>query len=245
MKALTWLRSAVARRRGRAIRARLAPAVADIIDRVKADRLTYLTEARLAHVAACCVRLEGDQVPGTFIEAGCALGGSSIVIASTKSRQRPLRVYDTFGMIPPPTERDGADVKQRYAVIARGAATGIGGDTYYGYQEDLRSKVKANLERYGVAAPDNAIVLVQGLLEDTLTIEGPVAFAHIDVDWYSPVKACLERIVPRLSKGGIIIVDDYMDWSGCRSAVDEHFRDTRRSFAFDTSLGALRITRRG
>ena len=48
-----------------------------------------------------------------------------------------MKVYDVFGMIPPPGEKDGADVHQRYATIAGGASKGIGGETYYGYRDDL------------------------------------------------------------------------------------------------------------
>ena len=32
---------------------------------------------------------------------------------------------------------------------------------------------------------------------------------------------CLERIEPYLVPGGIVIVDDYFRWPGCRTAVDE------------------------
>ena len=52
-----------------------------------------------------------------------------------------MKVYDVFGMIPPPGERDGADVHQRYATIAAGASKGIGGETYYGYRDDLLAEV--------------------------------------------------------------------------------------------------------
>ena len=47
-------------------------------------------------------------MPGIFVEAGCALGGSTIVIAHAKEQERPLRVYDVFDMIPPPTAEDPA-----------------------------------------------------------------------------------------------------------------------------------------
>ena len=48
-----------------------------------------------------------------------------------------MKVYDVFGMIPPPGEHDGADVHERYAKIAAGDARGVGGETYYGYRDDL------------------------------------------------------------------------------------------------------------
>ena len=36
---------------------------------------------------------------------------------------------------------------------------------------------------------------------------------------------CLERIAPRLATGGLLIIDDYDAWSGCRRAVDEYFAE--------------------
>jgi hypothetical protein len=33
----------------------------------------------------------------------------------------------------------------------------------------------------------------------------------------------LEVLYPLLSKGGILIIDDYGYWKGCRKAVDEFF----------------------
>ena len=69
------------------------------------------------------------------------------------------------------------------------------------------------------------IALHEGLFEDTLHPPREVAFAHIDCDWYDPVKLCLQRIVPRLSPGAHLILDDYNDYGGCRRATDEFLED--------------------
>jgi len=214
-----------------------------LIDEIRRRRLTYLSPARLEAIASVCRRARSERLPGEFIEAGCALGGSAILIASVKEALRPLRVYDVFGMIPPPGQQDGPDVAARYEVIAGGRSEGIGGDPYYGYEAELVSKVQGNFESFGIDLRDNSVSLIKGLLQDTLNPTGPIAFAHIDVDWYDPVKACLERIVPRLVVGGVVILDDYADWSGCRKASDEFFAKTPVKVAFDDTTGARRVTR--
>jgi len=55
-----------------------------------------------------------------------------------------------------------------------------------------------------------------------LQLDSPVALAHIDCDWYEPVACCLKRIGAQLSRGGVIVVDDYNDYGGCRTACHEY-----------------------
>lgn len=214
------------------------------INRVINDRLTYLAPNRMARIVNTLKQIEKNGVAGDVMEAGCALGGSAIVMAQTKSSGRALKIYDVFGMIPAPSENDGEDVHQRYEVIKSGGSKGIDGDQYYGYEDDLITKVKDGFTRLGVDIETENVHLIKGLVQDTMKVEGPVALAHIDVDWYDPVMVCLERIVPHLSPGGAIIIDDYSDWSGCREATDAYFADKKDQFVFDTTSGSLKITHR-
>jgi len=217
--------------------------VPPVVRAVRADSLTYLSEDALKDLYDAVARIEAAGTSGILIEAGCALGGSAIVIATAKARARALFVYDTFGMIPAPSERDGADVHARYEVIARGESTGIGGNRYYGYEDDLLSKVTENFRRHGVPVAQHAVHLVKGLFQDTLHVDQPVALAHLDGDWYESVTTCLQRITPRLVPGGVIVVDDYDQWSGCRRAVDDYFSDKRDRFAF-VHRARLQVVRR-
>ena len=152
-----------------------------------------------------------------------------------------MKVFDVFGMIPPPDEKDGEDVHERYATIVSGGATGIGGDTYYGYRDDLLAEVTASFAQQGVPIDANAVELIRGRFEDTITLDEPVALAHLDGDWYASTMTCLTRIAPLLSVGGRLVIDDYDAWSGCRAAVDEYFAD-RPGFRFERR-GRLHIVR--
>jgi len=78
----------------------------DLIARIREKKLTYLTDKKLLSLSGTCRDIEKRNLDGLFLEAGCALGGSSILMTSIKSAQRPLLIYDVFGMIPPP-HRDG------------------------------------------------------------------------------------------------------------------------------------------
>lgn len=203
----------------------LPPRVAEVIAAVKAENLTYLSTANLTVLARQVHDADLSGRPGLIIETGAALGGSAIAMAVAKDPARPMRVYDVFGMIPEPSERDGEDVHRRYSTIVSGESKGLGGETYYGYRDNLYDEVTDSFTRHGVAPADHRVELVQGLFEDTLVVEEPVAFAHLDGDWYESTIVCLERIAPHLVVGGRIVLDDYFHYSGARTAVDEYFAD--------------------
>lgn len=192
--------------------------LARLIIELRSCGLTYLTRMALADLALSVL---ADPPKGTVIEAGAALGGSTILLAAAKRPHQSLYVYDTFGMIPPPTDSDGTDAHERYDVIARGEAEGIGRNPYYGYRADLYDRVVENLRRFGYEPDEHRVVLVRGDFEETLHPEAPVAVAHIDCDWYRSVRTCLRRIGPKVLPGGRMVIDDYDHWSGARRAVDE------------------------
>lgn len=203
-----------------------------VVTRVIREKLTYLEEPALHLLWRQVREIEQLGLEGCIIETGCALGGSALVLGAGKLPRRPMYLYDTFGLIPPPSDRDGEDVHQRYKVIVSGASEGISGDTYYGYRPDLLSQVKETFRRYGMPPDSHAVTFVQGRYEDTLYPGSPIALAHIDCDWYESVNVSLERIVPQLAAGGRIIIDDYFAYSGCRTAVWDFFRNRQNEFVF-------------
>lgn len=204
-------------------------AVVTVIRRVHAEHLTYLEATALIDLAMAAVEKERLSVPGIIVEAGTALGGSTLVLAAAKAAARSLYTYDVFGMIPPPSQHDGQDVHRRYEVIAQGASSGIAGDTYYGYRDDLYESVLRSFQRFGLPVEKHSVHLVKGLYEESLHISQPVALAHIDCDWYDSVMTCLRRIEPHMADGGTLIIDDYYGYSGARSAVDDYFKGDRRA----------------
>ena len=214
-----------------------------LVLRVQASKLTYLGDKKLSSLVSTCRSIEERNISGLFLEAGCALGGSSILIASLKTNVRPLYVYDVFGMIPPPTSDDTEDVHRRYKAIKEGSSKGIDGDEYYGYVPNLYSVVQHNLKAFGIDCEEQSVFLIKGLIQNTMNIDEEIAFAHIDVDWYEPVRVCLQRIYPNLAVGGAIILDDYHDWGGCRRATDEYLKQISGRFEIDDSAGSMKVVK--
>ena len=174
---------------------------------------------RLEHALRAIGR---SQTTGAFVEFGVALGGSAILIAAAAKHKSYFLGFDVFGLIPEPTSpKDDEKSKRRYAIITSGASTGIGGEVYYGYRTDLYGDVLAAFERNGLKVDDRNIRLVKGLFKETWPRQNvdAVAFCHIDCDWYDPVKYCLDAVGPILAKDGVIILDDYHDYGGCKKAT--------------------------
>lgn len=205
---------------------------------VTADRLTYLSVEKLRRIDRAL--RETRSVPGDILEFGVALGGSGIILAKATGAEKKFIGFDVFETIPPPTsDKDDTVSKARYDIISAGQSEGIGGDSYYGYRPDLLGDVKRSFQKHGVPVSDR-VQLRQGLFEDSWPKADVkvISFAHIDCDWYDPVKFCLDSCADKLSIGGIMLIDDYHDYGGCRTAVDE-FLATRSNFSFEDGANPM------
>jgi O-methyltransferase len=195
---------------------------------VRRERLTYLNVFKLRRLQKAMRRIEAQGITGSFLEFGIALGGSAIILAQhAGAHGRSFHGFDVFATIPPPTsDKDDEKSKRRYDVIKSGGSTGIRGDEYYGYKDNLLEEVSASFARHGVPVDGERVQLHKGLFEETWPSAGvgSAALVHIDCDWYDPVAYCLDAVADILEPGGVIILDDYHDYGGARTAVDEFVR---------------------
>jgi hypothetical protein len=69
-----------------------------------------------------------------------------------------------------------------------------------------------------------------------------ISVLRLDTDWYESTRKELEVLYPRLSIGGVLIIDDYGHWAGCKKATDEYFdrHAVARSFSTLTIAGGPR-----
>ena len=131
---------------------------------------------------------------------------------------RDLHLYDTFEGMPPPTEKD-VDFTGQSMMDVQKFFDATGKPWTKGTQE----QVEKNMASTGYDM--RRVHLYKGLVEETIPQMAPnkICILRLDTDWYVSTKHELTHLWPRLSAGGILIIDDYGHFQGARQAVDEFF----------------------
>lgn len=167
------------------------------------------------------------NILGDFVECGVWRGGSSMLIAKMLANRnlsdRKIYLYDTFEGMSEPTQ-DDMDFSGRDAAVML-KENEHQKETSVWCLADLRD-VSNNMILTGFSM-DN-IIFVKGKVEDTIpgTLPSePIALLRLDTDWYESTKHELIYLFPKLAEKGILIIDDYGHWEGCKKAVDEYLTE--------------------
>jgi O-methyltransferase len=165
-----------------------------------------------------------NKIPGSFVECGVWKGGSMMAVAKTLSdmnvNDRDLYLFDTFtGMTKPSNIDIGVGTEEKALEIFDKEKTGNDASNWLKVTID---EVKKTFEK--IEYNKKKIYFIQGKVEDTIpkNIPSEISLLRLDTDWYESTKHELDHLFPKLSRGGIIIIDDYDDWAGSRKAVDEY-----------------------
>ncbi len=184
----------------------------------KRERLFALIEAvRYIHKA---------QITGAFVECGVWRGGSMMAAAKTlismKVNDRDLYLFDTFEGMTKPSDADVSVGGHR--AIEKFERTKLTEETSDWCRASIED-VETNMRSTGYDL--NRIHLRKGRVEDTIPTNAPtrIALLRLDTDWYESTRHELVHLYPRLTPGGVLIIDDYGHWKGCRQACDEFFQD--------------------
>ncbi|MGY1618364.1 TylF/MycF/NovP-related O-methyltransferase [Geodermatophilus sp. SYSU D00691] len=169
------------------------------------------------------------ELPGAFVECGVWRGGSMVAVARTLLElgvtDRDLWLYDTFEGMTEPADRDVLLSGDRAPAADLLAASPVGdGDGIWCYS--TLDQVRAAMTSTGY--PADRVHYVAGPVEETIPGRVPdrIALLRLDTDWYESTRHELRHLVPLMPAGGVLIVDDYWYWEGCRQAVDEYLAET-------------------
>ena len=185
-----------------------------------------MTSPERIHALCSAVRyIEQARIEGAMVECGVWRGGSMMAVARTLidygKTDRDLYLFDTFeGMTKPGPLDISLNGDSAETLLKRSARTEE--DTLWCYAPIERVVESLALTKY----PESHMHLIPGPVEQTLTKSAPkqIALLRLDTDWYASTKHELEVLFPKLSPGGVLIIDDYGHWQGARRAVDEYLQ---------------------
>jgi O-methyltransferase len=167
---------------------------------------TMVPAKRLSNLYYECLLL-GRQIPGDIVECGVCNGGTAALLGHACQRagiQRKLRLFDSFQGLPAPSREDGQRAQ--------------------GYEGKCLGQIGHVREVLGrMKIPDQQVDIIPGWFNETFpkTRIDPIAFLHIDADFYEPVKLCLQTFWDSIAPGGCVVFDDYHLWEGCDRAAHE------------------------
>lgn len=154
-------------------------------------------------------------VDGEIWECGVYRGGSASLIHSKFSKDRKIRLFDSFEGLPEACEHDNHHKK--------GDFNDVNFQSVVDYFND-----KPNVE------------INKGWIPATFKGKesSKIAFLHLDLDLYEGYRDTLEFAWPKMVSGGIIAFDDYQAPSclGARKAVDEFVAEHGITLHTDANL---------
>jgi O-methyltransferase len=163
-----------------------------------------------------------NKIEGDIVECGVWKGGSMMAVAKAlnhfEDKTRTIYLYDTFDEFPPAQQVDiSYDGNTGTAVLETLEENGLP------WKAPDETEVKNNLLRTGY--PAEKMIFVKGQVEQTIPLNAPtqISILRLDTDWYGSTLHELQCLYPRLTKNGVLIIDDYGYWKGCKKAVDEYF----------------------
>jgi O-methyltransferase len=176
-------------------------------------------------------------VPGAVVELGCHAGHASVWLACCLrdlGSPRQLVLFDGFAGLPPPAAEE---LRPGRPGSAAGGGPGTPGgrtvelaDVAEGGLATSEQDVRDRFARLRLPQPR----LVAGWFADTLDeLPDRIAFCYLDADFYASTLTVLDAVWPRLSAGGLLVLDDYCDpardpqaWNGLpvvKRACDQFF----------------------
>lgn len=168
--------------------------------------------------------ISSNGIVGAVVECGVWKGGSMAAVAKTllqlQDLSRDLFLFDTFEGMTEPAAND-------YEYTGKHATQVLSEEIGSRCSDAPLEQVKEVMVSTGY--PKDKIHFVRGRVEETIPGSAPdtISLLRLDTDWYESTKHELTHLFPRLSRSGVIIIDDYGHWKGSRKACDEYFADQR------------------
>ncbi|RXG24892.1 macrocin-O-methyltransferase TylF [Leeuwenhoekiella aequorea] len=196
----------------------------EIIGRVSPYTMTGAL--RIVNFIRAVDYIEEKKIEGAIVECGVWKGGSIMaalleLIRKNTSGRREIFLYDTFEGMSEPTEKDWSSRAGSAITAFEKNDESWNRIKCYSSLDEVVKNIKStgyNLDQ---------VHFIKGKVEETIPKQLPkkIAILRLDTDWYESTKHEMIHLFPLLVKGGILIIDDYGHWEGCKKAVDEYIRE--------------------
>lgn len=195
---------------------------------------TMLNEARLISLWEQVEYCEQNKIKGAFVECGTWKGGAvgfmALANKKTSTERRHLHLFDAFTEICEPNpDVDGERAINEMKPFLKnkkitGALEPVKG-VYDSKGGPGTLEENKNLLEKTIKYPAEYLHYHVGWFQNTLPVSaqeiGSIALLRLDGDYYDSTKVCLEHLYQYVVTGGVIIIDDYGAYDGCKKAVDE------------------------
>ena len=162
-----------------------------------------------------------SNVRGEIVEFGIFKGNSFFrwikfrdLLEQTSSRK--IIGFDIFGDFPEANFEDDKLKRDAFVKETKGGKS-------ISYDEIIELLESQNLRKNVDIIKGDILMTLDKYLDENPHLK--ISLLHIDVDLYEPTKHILERLYPKVTKGGIVILDDYGAFAGTNKAVDDFFAD--------------------
>ena len=160
------------------------------------------------------------EIPGEIVECGVFKGASYLRFAMFREIfgnpfSKKIIGFDTFSKFPETTFQD--DNKARNKFISSAGSDSIS-----------KEQLLKILDNKGL---NKHVDLIEGDITETVPSyvkanpELKISLLNLDTDIYEPAVTILEHLYPKITKGGILMLDDYGTHPGETKAVDEYFKN--------------------
>jgi O-methyltransferase len=185
---------------------------------------TYTSPERIYSLRAAVKYIVENQIPGDIVECGVWKGGSIMAAILTLlelgDTSRHLYLFDTFEGMTQPNQKD-ISIGNRVALDIFQKKMKQGEKWVYASLEEVQNAVLS------LGYANEKIHFIKGKVEDTLPTKAPktISLLRLDTDWYESTQHELNHLFPHLSRGGVIIIDDYGEWKGAKEATDNYIKN--------------------
>lgn len=192
-----------------------------ISDQIREDELlVLLTELK---------RVLDNTIEGDVVELGCYEGTSALFIQRVLAQLSPdkkLWLYDSFEGLPDKTAED---------------ESAMGTQFKQGELKASKAVLAKNFVKAGIKIPEIKRAWFYEL--DPSDLPDHICFAFLDGDFYESILDSLKLVWPKMTTGGVLVVDDYQNQAlpGAAQAVDEFFADKSVQVIANKTLAIVKM----